>query len=78
MSSGTVSLEWVGGAGLHSSFVVEAGSGPGLANLAQFPVAAGSTLVVPGVPAGAYYVRVRALNYVGASASSNEVMVVVP
>ncbi len=74
----TVTLTWAA-PGFSTEAIVEAGSAPGLSNLAVLPVAGGQTTVtVPNVPAGTYYVRVRALNYVGASAPSNEVMVVVP
>jgi hypothetical protein len=73
----TVSLTWHPSPELTRGFSVEAGSAPGLSNLAVLPVTGGS-LVVPNVPPGAYYVRVRALNYIGASVPSNEVVVVVP
>jgi len=61
-----------------SSYVIEAGSSPGLVNLAHFNTGNASTsLTAPGVPNGTYYVRVKAVNASGVSASSNEVVAVV-
>ena len=80
-SGTTVTLQWSTEASrsIGTGLVVEAGSAPGVTNLARLPVAAGETmLVVPGVPPGAYYVRVRAVNGTGAGEPSNEVLVVVP
>jgi hypothetical protein len=79
VAGGSVTLSWMLPAGVTMGTVVEAGSAPGLSNLAALPVAAGSTAVtVPNVPAGTYYVRLRALNAAGPSAPSNEITVVVP
>jgi hypothetical protein len=62
-----------------TAYSVEAGSAPGMSNLATMPVASGtSRLTVSNVPAGTYYVRVKALNYVGESPASNELTIVVP
>ena len=38
----------------------------------------GTELIVPGVPPGRYYVRVQAVNALGASAPGNEVVIDVP
>ncbi len=58
--------------------VVEAGLTPG-ATAVRLPVAAGATsLTVPGVPPGRYYVRVRSANGTGLGTPSNEVVVDVP
>lgn len=57
---------------------IEAGSAPGLANLLASPGHAGTSLTVESVPSGTYYVRVRAINWVGRSLPSEEVRVVVP
>ncbi len=71
----TVTLSWARSPELTTTFTVEAGSAPGLSNLAFVPVMTGTTLTVPNVPPGTYYVRVRAWNYIGASVPSNEVVV---
>lgn len=64
--------------GATKSYSIDAGSSAGLSDLASFST--GSTArsyAVSGVPAGTYYVRVRAVNDAGSSASSNEVFVFV-
>ncbi len=74
-----MTLAWTQPPGVTTGTVVEAGSAPGLANLAVLPVPGGATSVtVVDVPSGSYYVRVRSLNYTGPSAPSNEIVVVVP
>jgi hypothetical protein len=59
-------------------FVLEAGSGPGLANLATFDVGLQTSMVVNLVPPGTYYVRVRPANVTGSGQPSNEIVVIVP
>jgi hypothetical protein len=55
--------------------IVEVGFAPG-ETVARLPVAAGATsLTVPGVPPGRYFVRVRSVNGTGIGAPSNEVVV---
>ncbi len=78
VSGSTVRISWQNGAtgGSPTSFVLEAGSQPGAANL-LVTSAPFSPLVVEGVPNGLYYVRVRAVNALGTSAPSNEVEVLV-
>jgi hypothetical protein len=56
---------------------LEAGSATGLSNLANALVAS-PAMIVPGVPPGVYYVRVRAVGPAGTGPASNEVVVVVP
>jgi hypothetical protein len=78
---GTVTLSWGSPPwqGPVTSYLVRAGSAPGLSNLAQFDTGStATTIAVPNVPPGRYYVRVHAVNAQGASVASNEVVVVVP
>jgi hypothetical protein len=74
-----VTLSWrAPSVGTPSSYIIEAGSVPGAANLAN--VATGTTATVfnaSGVGAGIYYVRVKAANAAGVSAASNESTLVV-
>jgi hypothetical protein len=72
-----VSLSWATGGGCPTaSFVVHAGSAPGLSNIAI--VHAGALVgLSASAPAGTYYVRVHAQNAFGTSAPSNEIAVVV-
>jgi predicted phage tail protein len=80
VNSGTVTLNWVAPpSGNPTSYFIEAGSAPGLADLAT--VNTGNTNVTAsfsGVPPGTYYVRVRAVNAIGRSVVSNERTVIVP
>jgi predicted phage tail protein len=79
-SGSTVTLTWLAPASVDpaASYVIEAGSGPGLADLASFDTGnTATTFVAAGVAAGTYYVRVRARNSAGTSPASNEVRLVV-
>jgi hypothetical protein len=79
VSGSTVNLRWNGGGGNPASYIVEAGSSPGLSNLANSDTGSAVTsLTAPGVGRGVYYVRVRGKNGCGAGAASNEIVVVVP
>ena len=74
----TVVLTWSAATGFPASYIVEAGSRPGLSDLANSDLGSTATsFAAPGVPAGTYYVRVRARNACGAGGESNEVVVVV-
>jgi murein DD-endopeptidase MepM/ murein hydrolase activator NlpD len=57
-------------------YVLEAGTTPGAFNIARVPIQA-SPFVVNNVPAGTYYVRIRATNRSGTSAASNEITITV-
>ncbi len=59
-----------------TSYQIEAGSAPGLSNLVTVTVT-DPQLTVDGVPPGAYYLRVRAINTIGRSAPSQEIRLVV-
>lgn len=76
----TVTLTWSppSGSDPAASYVVEAGSSSGASDLASFDTgSADPSLTVPDVPAGVYYVRVRARNAAGTSAASNQTVVTV-
>lgn len=76
VSGDTVTIRWnaptAGGA--VAGYQLLAGTAPGAANIGAIP-ATGTTLVVPGVPNGLYYVRVVAVNAAGASAPTADVTV---
>lgn len=74
----SVTLTWRRAPEVISRFTVEAGSAPALADLATFVVPAATTVTVPNVPPGTYYVRVKAANSIGDSPASNEIVVTVP
>lgn len=76
----TVTFTWSAPAiGTATSYILEAGTAAGLSNITSFNTgSAAATFVVPGVPPGTYYVRVRAVNALGAGPVSNERTVVVP
>lgn len=79
-SGTTVTLSWTAPVlGTPTSYVVEAGTATGLANLGVLNTGTtATTLVVPGVPSGTFYLRVRAANAQGASPVSNERELTVP
>ena len=72
-------LTWtITGQTIATEQLVEVGFAPGQ-TVTSLAVAAGATsLTVPGVPSGRYYVRVRSVNGTGLGAPSNEVVVDVP
>jgi predicted phage tail protein len=60
-----------------TSYTIEAGSAPGLSDLAQLVTGTPrTTLDVPNVPAGTYWVRVRGSNAAGIGAPSQDVSIV--
>jgi hypothetical protein len=78
VSGSTVSLAWGVSSGSPTTYIVEAGSSSGAANLANSNLGSSATaFTATGVGAGTYYVRVRARNACGTSAASNEVVIVV-
>jgi hypothetical protein len=80
-SARTVSMFWhpPASGGSPTGFILEAGSAPGRIDIVSgYPLGLIDRMVVPGVPRGTYYVRVRAVNGVGAGAASNEAVLVVP
>ena len=76
----TVTLTWSASFGCApTSYVVEAGSAAGLANLAVLDTGnTTTTFVNPGTPSGTYFVRVKGRNASGTSGPSNEIVVLVP
>lgn len=60
-----------------TGYHLEAGTAPGLANLATLPMGTATSFVTPPVPNGDYYVRVRAENAAGIGPASTEVRAVV-
>lgn len=76
----TVTLVWQAAATgcTATSYVIQAGSSPGLSNLAYFSTGSpATTFTATSVTAGTYYVRILAANAAGTSAASNEITVVV-
>jgi hypothetical protein len=77
VGGGTVELSWIPSPGA-TTYIVEAGSAPGLTNLANIDLGGNNpALRATGVGPGVYYVRVRAKSACGTSAPSNEVIVAV-
>ncbi len=78
VSGSTVTLAWTAAAGA-TSYVLEAGTAPGSANLATSDLgSAATTFTASGVAPGTYFVRVRSKNACGTSGPSNEASVIVP
>jgi predicted phage tail protein len=78
VAAGTVGLAWQSAAGAVDGYAIEAGSQPGLSNLAVIRIGNVLSFSAAGVPPGTYFVRVRAFNATGLGAASNEVTVLVP
>ncbi|HUU33662.1 MAG TPA: fibronectin type III domain-containing protein, partial [Vicinamibacterales bacterium] len=78
VTGSTLTLSWTAPAGPVTGYVLEAGSAPGLADIGAATIAASTSFAIPGVPAGTYYVRVRAITSAGSGAPSSDVVVVVP
>lgn len=71
-------LTWTAPAGTVTGYVLEAGTGPGLADLAAVPLGPVASFAIPPVPAGAYHLRVRAVNAAGTGPPSADVVLHVP
>jgi len=62
-----------------TDYILEAGSVPGASNIAVLRLGStATTMTIPGVPPGRYYLRLRAVNALGVSAQSRELELVVP
>lgn len=71
----TVAFNWTGAGGSAvGQYILEAGSAPGLNNLAVVALGKATSFSAT-APSGVYYVRVRARNLAGVSTASNEVIV---
>ena len=80
VSGSTVVVTWAApsSGGAPTTYVITAGSSPGLANLVNSNLGSTATsLTATGVGAGTYYVRLFAQNASGSSPASNEVVVTV-
>jgi hypothetical protein len=75
----TVTLRWDAPStgDVPTGYVILASLSPNGPAIAALPVS-GTSLVVPNVPSGVYYVHVRAVNVDGISGPSNEIIVVAP
>jgi hypothetical protein len=79
-STGTVTMSWLAPLSVtpQTTYLVEAGSAPGAANLAIFNNGPSTAVARAGVPPGVYYVRVRAVAPgCVSSAASNELVLTV-
>ncbi|MCX6552952.1 MAG: hypothetical protein NTY02_18455, partial [Acidobacteria bacterium] len=78
-SGSSVTLSWNAPSGgcAPDTYVIEAGSAPGLSDLANFSTGTAATAFSASAAAGTYYLRVRALNSWGIGAPSNEVALIV-
>lgn len=77
---GTVVISWSAptSGGAVTGYVLEAGSAPGLSDIALIPLGPTTGLSAAGVPAGTYHLRVRAVGAAGVSAPTGDVVLTVP
>lgn len=81
VAGATVTFTWQAPASgsTPTSYLIEAGSEPGLSNLAMLDTGSPEpTRAINGVPPGTYYLRLRSRNAIGVSVPSSEITVVVP
>jgi len=78
VAAGVVTLQWSAASGNATTYVVEAGTASGLANIGRFATGHLDTNLATPAPPGTYAVRIRAANTFGIGPPSNEVTVVVP
>ena len=76
VSGQLVTLNWASATD-PQDFVIEAGSAPGLSNLAVVPLPGASRTITATAPPATYYVRIKARNACGVSPASSEIVVVV-
>lgn len=76
VTGSTVTFQWTAPiAGPTTGYRLEAGTGPGLSNIAVLNTgSAGTSISFSGVPPGRYYVRLRGVNGLGAGVPSNEIV----
>lgn len=77
VTGNTVTLSWNAPIGALLGYRLETGTGPGLSNVATTTMGLATSFSAPAVPAGTYYMRVRAIAAAGESPPSNEVTVIV-
>lgn len=76
--SGTlITLSWSAAAGSPASYILEAGSSPGLSDIVVSDTGSLATSLTMTAGPGTYYLRVRARNSCGTSAASTEVAAIV-
>lgn len=78
VSAGEVRLDWGAAAGNATTYVLEAGTRPGVMDIGAVATGNLDTSFTTVAPRGTYVIRVRAANAFGVSPPTNEVTVVVP
>lgn len=77
VNGASLTLTWTAPDAFVSRYVLSAGSGPGLSDIATVSLAGASTSVAGPVPSQTYYVRLAAVNACGTSAATPDLTVVV-
>jgi Tol biopolymer transport system component len=78
LPAGTLQVNWTAVTGPPVSYLLEAGSKPGLSDLASLDVGNVLTFTAAGVAPGNYYLQVRGKNACGIGPASNIVMAIMP